>query len=286
MPILQLTDGMILIRIMNYELTIGWLYPELMSTYGDRGNIIVLQKRCQWRGISVEIKRLDLGFKISDLKKCNLLFMGGAQDRQQQMVAEDLLRKRDDLKKMIENQTPGLYICGAYQFLGKYYKEANGKIINGSGILNLYTENPGENFKRLIGNIIVKLNLNLSQIVVSAPIPYRNYIYDVVGFENHGGKTYLGKGIKPLGKVIKGFGNNGVDKTEGAIYKNSFGSYLHGPILPKNPHFADYLITLALKKKYPPRGKAGKNTIELPRLDDLLEWQAHKAIAKRLAVAI
>lgn len=247
----------------KYTLTIGWLYPELMSTYGDRGNIIVLQKRCEWRGIKVQINRLDLGFTINDLKKCDLLFMGGAQDRQQQIVAEDLMMKKEALQKQIEYGIPGLYICGAYQFLGIYYREADGTVINGLGILDLYTENPGIDFSRLIGNIVVRVLDNKI----------------IVGFENHGGRTYLGKNVKPLGIVIKGFGNNGKDQTEGAIYKNSFGSYLHGPILPKNPQLADLLIKLALEKKY-------KKNIDLSSLDDSLETAARDAIAKRLNIKI
>ena len=255
-------------KILNtkYSLTVGWLYPELMSTYGDRGNIIALEKRCEWRGIDVEVKRLDLGFRISDLKTCDMLFMGGAQDKQQKIVSDDLRKKADTLKKMIEDEIPGLYICGAYQFLGKYYKEADGTIIEGLGILDLYTESPGENAERLIGNIVVNIHDSLFMLHNSS----------LVGFENHGGRTYLGTGVKPLGTVIKGFGNNGRDKTEGAVYKNSFGSYLHGPILPKNPHFADYLIKLALKKKY-------GSTIELKHLDDSLELLAHKAILQKLS---
>src|SRR3989344_1710123 len=136
-----------------YSLTVGWLYPELMSTYGDRGNIMVLQKRCEWRNIDVKITRLDLGFRISDLKACDMLFMGGAQDKQQKIVSDDLSKNKvKTLREMINNETPGLYICGAYQFLGKYYKEADGTIIPGLDIFDLYTESPGENAQRLIGN--------------------------------------------------------------------------------------------------------------------------------------
>jgi hypothetical protein len=268
---------------MKQTLTIGWLYPELMSTYGDRGNIICLQKRCEWRGIDVQIKTLDLGFKIDDLRLCDILFMGGAQDTQQKIVSHDFSKEKVKvLKEMIEDEVPGLYICGAYQFLGKYYKEADGAIIDGLGILDLYTENPGENSTRLIGNIAVKFQSVILSKAKNLRDPSTTSQDDIaektlVGFENHGGRTYLGKDIKPLGTVIKGFGNNGVDKTEGAVYKNSFGSYLHGPILPKNPHFADYLIKLALEKKY-------KKKIDLPPLDDFLEWNAHKTIAKRLGI--
>lgn len=251
---------------MNYTLTIGWLYPELMSTYGDRGNIIVLEKRCRWRGIRIEIKKLDIGHKVQELKTCDLLFMGGAQDRQQKIVAGDLRKKAKALQEMIEDGIPGLYICGAYQFLGKYYKEADGTIIEGLDILNLYTEHPGENQPRLIGNVVVRGSFDFAQ---------DNKVFNLVGFENHGGRTYLGKGAQPLGEVIKGFGNNGTDKTEGAVYKNSFCSYLHGPILPKNPHLADLLIKSALKKKY-------IKTVKLENLDDSLEWRAHKTIADKL----
>ncbi|MBI2034966.1 MAG: hypothetical protein HYT11_04505, partial [Candidatus Levybacteria bacterium] len=160
-----------------------------------------------------------------------------------------------------------------YQFLGKYYKEADGTIIQGLDILDLYTANPGDNHKRLIGNIIVKMENSLG--VLASPPPRLT----IVGFENHGGRTYLGKAVKPLGKVVAGFGNNGEDKTEGAIYKNSIGSYLHGSILPKNPHLADWLITKALEKKY-------KKTIELSPLDDTLELQAHNEIVNRLGVKL
>jgi lipid II isoglutaminyl synthase (glutamine-hydrolysing) len=243
----------------KYKITIGWLYPELMSTYGDRGNIIVLKKRCEWRKIETEIVRLDMGFKKEDMRKCNFLFMGGSQDKQQQIVAEDLMRKKEDLRKMIENGIPGLFVCGAYQFLGKYYREADGTIINSLGILDLYTENPGIAFPRLIGNVAIRL---LSEDVI-------------VGFENHGGRTYLGKNIKPFGKVIKGFGNNGKDLTEGVIYKNTFGTYLHGPILPKNSKFADHLIKLSLEKKY-------NLPINLSPLNNSLENQAHAIILKNI----
>lgn len=250
----------------KYSLVVGWLYPELMSTYGDRGNIIALQKRCEWRGINVEIKKLDVGFDHKQLAMCDVLFMGGAQDLQQKIVSEDFKgEKTKILTEMIEDGIPGLYICGAYQFLGKYYKEADGTIVDGLGILDLCTENPGISHKRLIGNILVKPNI----------LNTNPHILSLVGFENHGGRTYLGEKVKSLGTVEVGFGNNGTDKTEGAVYKNSFGSYLHGPILPKNPAFADYLLKLALEKKY-------KKEVTLDPLEDSLELQAHEEIVKKL----
>jgi len=248
---------------MNYKLIIGWLYPTLMNIYGDRGNVITLTKRCQWRDIDSETVMLDLGFPEENLKKCDVLLMGGAQDKQQEAVARDLFKKTDALRSMIEGNIPGVYICGAYQFLGKYYKEASGNIIKGLEIFDLYTENPGENAKRLIGNAV-----------------FENETFGkLIGFENHGGRTYLGRNIQPFGKVIKGFGNNGTDNTEGAIYKNSFGTYLHGPILPKNPLFADYLIGKALEIKY-------KTTVKLKKINGDLEEKARLAIAKRLSVRI
>lgn len=241
-------------------LTIGWLYPQLMNVYGDIGNIIVLSKRCEWRKILVNIKRLDVGFNVKELEDCDILFMGGAQDRQQKIVASDLSKKSVQLKSKIESGTPGLYVCGAYQFLGKYYKDADRTIINGLGIFDLSTENPGENVQRLIGNVIIDSKFG-----------------KIIGFENHGGRTHLDNNIEPLGKVLKGFGNNGKDGFEGAIYKNSFGSYFHGPILPKNPRLADHLIKIALKIKY-------GSPIKLSPIENSIEEKARKIIANRLDV--
>jgi CobQ-like glutamine amidotransferase family enzyme len=249
---------------MKKNLVIGWLYPELMNIYGDRGNIIVLEKRCRERGIETKTLMLDVGFDKNRLKECDLLIMGGAQDKQQEAVSNDLLDKKALLKELIENGVPGLYICGAFQFLGNYYKEANGNIIKGLGIFDLYTENPGEKEKRLSGNIaFLSSDLN----------------YTLIGFENHGGRTYLGRKVKPFGKVIKGYGNNGADGFEGMRFNDSYGTYLHGPILPKNPKFADYLIEKALKKKY-------KIKTNLKKIDDVFEEKARITIAKRLSIAI
>ena len=249
---------------MKLNLTIGWLYPQLMNIYGDRGNVLVLKKRCQWRNIDTKIQYLDLAFDHKQLQSCDLILMGGAQDRQQQAVSEDLFKARKIIKNLIEKGVPGLYVCGAYQFLGNYYQEANGNKIKGLEIFDLHTQNPGETKNRLIGNSAFK---------------FEDLDYTLIGFENHGGRTYLGKNIKPFGKVVKGFGNNGEDEFEGAIYKNSFGTYLHGPLLPKNPVFADYFIQKALEVKY---GKI----IGLEKLDDVLEENARIEIAKRLQVAI
>ena len=159
----------------------------------------------------------------------------------------------------LENKIPGLFICGAYQFLGKFYKAADGTMIKGLSFFDLYTENPGLNYKRLIGNVIIETKL---------------FKTNIVGFENHGGRTYLNNRDQAFATVIKGFGNNGEDKTEGIIYKNSIGTYLHGPILPKNPELADYIIKKALEAKY-------KEEINLAPLDDSLELKARQFIAKK-----
>lgn len=247
----------------KYSLVIGWLYPDLMSTYGDRGNIIVLQKRAEWRGIKLSIEQIFLNTSYSILNTCDLLFMGGAQDTQQEIVNRDLKGKKGKiLVEQIEKGIPGLYICGAYQFLGKYYRTADGKELKGLGIFPLYTENPGENIKRLIGNIIIEPKVEgLTQ--------------PLIGFENHGGRTYLEDRLLALGTVIKGLGNNGEDKTEGIVYKNSFGTYLHGPILPKNPQLADLLLTLALEQKY-------NKKFHLEPLDDSIEQNARDVIISRI----
>lgn len=242
---------------MNY-LKIGWLYPELMNIYGDRGNIICLANRAMWRDIKVDIVELNPGFDDRILNDCDILVMGGAQDKQQTIVNTDLKKHHKTLSMMIEDNVPGLFVCGGFQFLGNFYKEADGSIIDGLSIFDLHTENPGPNFERLIGNIVIE------------PI-VEGLSETVIGFENHGGRTYLGENLKPFGKVIKGHGNNG-DGFEGARYKNSFGTYLHGPILPKNPEFADYLIKLALK------------TDELKSLDDKIEEKARNSIINKLNI--
>ena len=258
-----------MIKSEQIEITIAWLYSDLMSTYGDRGNVISLLRRCTWRGISVDVKELSLNSKPSELSSCDLLFMGGGEDRQQKIVAEDMNKgKAHVLNDMIQSGVPGLYICGAYQFLGNYYKEADGTIIEGLKILDVITENPGSTEERLIGNVIAQTNLLGPAISTT-----------IIGFENHGGRTYLGEEVKPFATIIQGNGNNGDDGFEGAIYKNTIGSYCHGPLLPKNLLIADFLITKALEKKY-------GHPFKLSPLDDTIENTAHAAIARRLNVKV
>lgn len=256
---------------MNYELKIGWLYPELMSTYGDRGNILVLQKRCEWRGIKCKVLPIDFSTTNNELSTINLFFGGGAQDRQQGILISDLrIKKGPVMKQMIEAGTPGLFVCGSPQLLGHYFIGGNGQKLEGLSIFDMETKYPGQNAPRCIGNMIV---------TISHEFEIRNLKFKntIVGFENHGGRTFLGKNLKPFGKVVAGFGNNGEDKTEGAVYKNCIATYSHGPFLSKNPHIADWLISQALKQKY-------NKIIRLKKLDDTLEWKAHDFMLKRLDV--
>lgn len=247
---------------MKNRLTIGWLYPLLMSTYGDRGNIIVLQKIGNDAGLEIEIRKIERQTDISELSSCDLLFMGGAQDLQQEIVNRDLLiNKGAVLKKMIETGTPGLYICGAFQFLGHYYKDAYGTSIPGLGVFDMHTQS----FKtkpRLIGNVVIK------------PTAEFGIDTNFVGFENHGGRTFLKNTGDAFAQVILGFGNNGEDRTEGIHYKNSIGTYLHGPILPSNPELAVYLLQKAYERKY-------GNKLEIEFNDELAE-KAKAAMLKRL----
>lgn len=246
------------------QLTIAWLYPDLMSTYGDRGNIIVLKKRCEWRDIDVIVEEITLKTPVKKLKECDLVFMGGAQDRQQKLVGEDFISNKGPvIKELVENNVPALFVCAAYQFVGHYYRPYQGDDIPGAGIFDLTTQHPGDQAKRLIGNVVATL-IN--------PLELKGQT--IVGFENHGGRTRLGPKMKPLAKIISGFGNNGEDGYEGAVYKNSIGSYFHGPLLTKNPHVSDWLIHKALQHKY-------EKSIILSQLDNALEQQAHAYLIKR-----
>jgi len=248
------------------NVTIAWLYPELMNTYGDLGNIMVLNKRCLWRNINCQVRYLNQE-EWQRWEEVDLVFMGGAQDRQQELVAKDLFAKKSKkafkIKSKIKKGIPGLFICGAFQFMGKFYQTADDKKIPGIKIFDIYTKNRQVKEKRLVGNIVIQCKLGGLET-------------SLVGFENHGGRTYLGGLAKPFAAVLKGFGNNGLDKTEGCIYKNAIGTYLHGPILPKNPKLADWLIGKALQIKY---GKV----VKLARLDDTIENEAKSAILRKMS---
>jgi len=245
------------------KLTICHLYPDLLDLYGDRGNILTLAARCRWRGIEPVIQQASLGEDL-DFMGMDILFIGGGSDREQGLLVQDLMRRENELRKAIEHGLVVLLICGGYQMLGKYYQMANGERIDGLGILDVWTI---AGAKRLIGNVVVELDEKILGVDSSK-------FKTLVGFENHSGKTHLGEGVSPLGKVLFGHGNNGEDSGEGVRYLNVFGTYLHGPLLPKNPHFADLLLELAIQRH-------GSDTC-LMELDDRLEEAAHKAMVKRL----
>ncbi|MBE9128939.1 type 1 glutamine amidotransferase [Coleofasciculus sp. LEGE 07081] len=256
------------------ELTIGWLYPNLMSTYGDRGNVICLQKRAEWRDINVKVLSLDQQASADQFHHVDIFMGGGAQDRQQEIVMRDLRgAKAETLREKIEAGTPGVFTCGAPQLLGHYYEPALGQRIEGLGLLDMVSKHPGIDARRCIGNVVFELTASplaeeLEVMLGSKPV--------VIGFENHGGRTYLGK-VAPLGRVVKGYGNNGEDGMEGAFYRNAIATYSHGPLLPKNPFIADWLIQTALRQKY-------QTPVSLAPLDDTLAKQARTAMFKRLSL--
>lgn len=240
------------------ELKICHMYPDILNLYGDRGNVTCMEKRLQWRNIGVDIQRIPLGTNKS-LAGFDLVFIGGGQDFEQQLLLDELRRgKADEIKAAIEDGITFLTICGGFQLLGNYYKNAEGKRFDFVGAIDMYTEGAKE---RLTGNYKFKCCDEVGGSVV-------------VGFENHSGKSYLGNGVSPLGTVLKGFGNNGSDNTEGVHYKNVFGTYSHGPVLPKNPEFCDFILKTALERKY---GKA-----ELLPLNDSAELLAHDEMCRKL----
>jgi len=239
---------------MEAALRVCALYPDLMNIYADRGNIAVLRARCEWRGLGFSLSASGLEEPL-DANSADLFYMGGGQDRDQIAVAEDMVRtKREALHAAQERGAVILAVCGGYQLLGSSY-ELGERELPGVGLVDLRTvREPGP---RLIGNCAIEADLGGAPRVIA-------------GFENHGGRTYLGDGEKPLGKVLSGFGNNGSDGFEGVHRGNTIGTYLHGPLLPKNVWLADRLIELALG-------------IELePLPDDALEEAAHMS-ARRAA---
>lgn len=235
------------------KLTIGHLYPDLLNLYGDRGNIQCLMKRCQWRGIEAETISFELNDPI-DFTGLDIVLLGGGSDREQMLVCEKLREIRGDFKEYVENNGVVIAICGGYQLLGNYYKTDQG-MIKGLELVDMHTE---QQEGRLISNIVLKSDL---------------FDMPIVGFENHGGRTFIGNN-KPLGKVLYGSGNDGQTGYEGVVYKNVIGTYLHGPLLPKNPQLADWLITQALRRKY------GEIPMLEP-LDDIQEKEANDYIYKR-----
>jgi lipid II isoglutaminyl synthase (glutamine-hydrolysing) len=287
----------------RFTLTLGHLYPDQLNLYGDRGNILTLRRRCQLRGIELRVIDLGIGDALAP-DEYDMLFIGGGQDKEQAPVAQDLQEMKSiGLWAAIEDDMPVLAVCGGYQLLAHYYRPADGPDMRGLGVFDAWTIHKGAQSPRCIGDIAISWNGST-----------------LVGFENHGGRTYPGT-ARPLGKVLKGYGNNAEDHTEGAVYRNAFGTYMHGSLLPKNPHFADHLIALALERTYgrgdrtaeslvhsmdshngsTPRTQGAKTGKWVTRsrkqhgikgdpltfltpLDDTLEWEAHAFILERLGL--
>lgn len=242
------------------ELRICHLYPDVLNLYGDRGNILCMERRLRLRGIDVITEGVSVGERLK-ASEYDLFFIGGGQDFEQEVLLADLKGgKTEEIKAAIEDGKTFLAICGGYQMLGHYYKTWDGQMCDFTGALDLYTEGSK---KRMIGDYAYSFD----------EIPGLR----VVGFENHSGKTYLGPNVAPMGTVLKGYGNNGEDGSEGARYKNVFATYSHGCLLPKNPQLSDYILKTALARKY---GEA-----ELAPLDDSFEQAAHDYMEKRLLQA-
>ena len=257
----------------DMELKICHLYPDVLNLYGDRGNIQCLQRRLAWRGIDCQVDFMGIG-DYKSLSGYDLFFIGGGQDFDQEILLEDLrLRKGAEIRAALEDGKTFLCICGGYQMMGHYYETVDGKKCEFLGAIDFYTVGGKE---RMIGNYAFRLGEESGGSIV-------------VGFENHSGRTFLGSGVHPLGRILKterkislpgkkarqtGYGNNGVDRTEGARYRNAFCTYSHGPVLPKNPAFADVLLETALQRKY--------GSCSLEPLPDGFEGLAHDSVLKRV----
>jgi len=213
---------------------ICYLYPRLLSVAGDRGNLLALTQRCTWRGIRYSVTEADVG-EVPDFTQSDLILMHGGQDREMTAAARDLAAKAGPLREAIESDAVVLAVCAGYQLLGRYYAPPEGEPIPGLSVLDVATEGGPTRF---IGHVAALCDLGSGEQ------------HELTGFENHSGRTYLGRGTRPLGQVLAGAGNNGEDGTEGARYREVYATYLHGPVLPKNPWLADHLLSRALAHRY------------------------------------
>ncbi|MCU0494727.1 MAG: glutamine amidotransferase [Chloroflexaceae bacterium] len=244
-----------------------------MNIYGDRGNIISLRQRCAWRGIELRVLPVDVGSTI-DWAECDMAFFGGGQDSGQSLIADDFFQRQSEgLARAVEHGMVMLAICGGYQMLGHYFLTHTGEKLPGVGVLDVHTVGGKQ---RLIGNIVIESKLTQ---LGSTELPTANYQLPtdirLVGFENHSGRTYHGPGVRSLGRVLVGHGDNGEDGVGGAVYRNTIGCYLHGSLLPKNPQLADHLIRTALQRRY-------GSSVSLAPLDNTLELQAQRVMVERL----
>ena len=241
------------------ELKICHLYPDILNLYGDKGNIICMKKRLEWRNIECSVTEVSIGesAKFTDF---DIFFIGGGQDFEQEILLVDLAGgKADEIKAAVADGKTFLTICGGYQMLGSYYKTWDGQMCDFIGAIDYYTVGAKD---RMIGNFMYKCGAESGGSTV-------------VGFENHSGKTFLGSGVSPLGTILSGYGNNGEDKTEGVRYNNVFGTYSHGPVLPKNPQLTDFILKTALSQKY--------TSFDFEPLEDTFENNANEYMIKRLS---
>lgn len=245
------------------EINVCWMYHDIMDLYGDKGNMMVLRKRCEDRGIGITIDTLSIG-EEKDLTQYDLLFLGGGADKEQMMLIDDLLSRRENIRQAMEQGTFVLLICGGYQLFGQYYISADNEKIEGLKFFDYYTTT-GTNGTRCIGNIAIRCNLDGHEIVA-------------VGFENHGGQTC--NVDTPLGSVIRGYGNRFEGGQEGFYNGQVLGTYMHGPLFPKNPEIVDFVIYKSIKKQHPTF-----QLQDLAKLDDTLENKARDVMLKRLEAA-
>lgn len=234
--------------------TIVHLYPELLNLYGDSGNILVLRRRLEWRGLQCRVEEVHMGEHPS-FSNADLVFIGGGSDREQRIVCDELRSMQAELRSFVEDEGVLLAVCGGYQLLGHSYLMGDIEV-QGLSLVDLYTDRGSP---RLIGNVVVQSR------ICKQPI---------VGYENHGGRTHLGNGVEPLGTVLAGHGNDGSTGEEGCLYKNVIGTYVHGPLLPKNPGIADWLLARALDRRF--------GTSSLAPLDDTEELAANQSMVNRL----
>jgi lipid II isoglutaminyl synthase (glutamine-hydrolysing) len=240
------------------KIVVGHLYPEYLNIYADRGNMAVLERRADWRGIGFDYRTIGLG-EDANPDEYDLYYVGGGQDREQALVAPDLATKGEALREAVDGGAAFLAVCGGYQLLGRFYRDRSGAELPGIGLLPHHTV-AGE--RRMIGDVLLECELE------------PGHRRTLAGFENHAGRTYLDEGAEPLGRVVAGFGNNGEDGVEGSRVGNALGTYLHGPLLPRNPWLADWLIGKALARRL---GDAP----DLEPLPDDFESSAQRVSAER-----
>ena len=247
-------------------IVIAHMFPDLLNLYGDGGNVRILSERLAWRGIPVSVKRVEYGESV-DFDSVDLVFLGGGPDREQKLASAELMRMKDKLAAYVEDDGPVLAICGGYQILGKTWLLGDEEV-PGLDIVGVETRRPGTSADRLIDNI-----------ALASPLAK----HPVVGYENHAGRTYLAVGAKPFGKLASstGHGNNDADKADGALYRHVVGTYLHGPLLSKNPEVADWLLAAALERH---SKRTGQAAIELAPLNDAEELAANAFMAEKLGV--